>query len=575
MKISTKVLSIFILPLALIGGNLAQAADVPDEQFVVGNPPTNDRYTGINLADIDFAVSSLSSLEAMTGDGTTPEATMTSRTPCQKIGSAGCEANKYFQYNALLGYCDSSLTTDCVTKVFAKDENGKEIVGKFVESYPGTTEYTYPGDPSIGLPTGSSSFIVDFPELPHQGGTQYLVVVYLQGSRGFNESQFHIENFNSAIFAVSKIAGNYSMPRPEPQMRPDLKLRGRSISAGGFNRDQSISRRSACVKTAAVGCLVPWSMPLNATFGYSLKLHEKVKGWLHGRLYDAQADITSASDGDQLLTIQGKPSLIPGIYAWFKKDDYPAPLKKYYGTQDIVSVNSNGLGWQSTDGKTNNGPDGLPYSILKEGFGYDENSFKEVLAWIDSVGDKATYARTAWSIRSMESQQYEQCMKGSDSLSGIVTTNSTMYIGNPPTFNRADQTLDYKVISPHFLPNGTEFKGSYDLVIKSDVARCIYGFSSAPISATISVISSDGTAQVATTLVREKDGWLSLSAKNFTFSSPTVKVSLTQASSQVSKPTTAAQPAAPKKTSIVCGKGSKIKMVTAVKPVCPSGWKKK
>jgi hypothetical protein len=130
-------------------------------------------------------------------------------------------------------------------------------------------------------------------------------------------------------------------------------------------------------------------------------------------------------------------------------------------------------------------------------------------------------------------------------------------------------------MSPHFLPNGNEFKGSYDLVIKSDVARCIYGFSSAPISATISVISSDGTAQVATTLVREKDGWLTLSAKNFTFSSPTVKVSLTQASSQASKPTPAATPASPKRISIVCGKGSKIKLVEGVKPVCPSGWKKK
>lgn len=565
MKSYKKVVAAVFSTIALLASGVAYGADIPDEQFVVGNPSTNDRYTGINLADIDFAVSSLSSLEAMTGDGTTPDATMTSRTPCQKVGDSGCESSKYFQYNALLGYCDSKLTTDCVKTVFAKDENGKEIQGKFVENYPGTTEYTYPGDSSIGLPAGASSFIVDFPELPHQGGTNYLVVVYLQGARSFNESKFHVDNFNSAIFAVSKIAGRFSMPKPEAQMRSDLKLRGRSISAGGFNMEQSLNRRSACVKTASEGCVIPWSLPLNATFGYSLKLHEKVKGWLHGRLSDAQATIKSDSSGDQLLTIQGKPSLIPGIYAWFKKSDYPTPLKNFYATQNETEVNAGGLGWQSSDGKTNNGPDGLPYSILKEGFGYDERSFKEVLAWIDSVGDKATYARTAWSIRSMESQQYEQCMKGSDSLSGIVTTNSTMYIGNPPTFNSSDQTLDYKVISPHFLPNGSEFKGSYDLVIKSDVARCIYGFSSAPISATISVISSDGTAQVATTLVREKDGWLTLSAKNFTFSSPTVKVSLTQA---------AAKPKA-KSSTITCVKGKTTRKVTGSKPVCPAGFKKK
>jgi hypothetical protein len=565
MKLQSKLVTAVVLPLAIIGSGLAQANTLPDEQFVVGNPPTNERYTGINLADADFAVGSLSSLEAMTGNGTSPNATITSRTPCQKIGSAGCEADKYFQYNALLGFCDSTLTTDCVTKVFAKDQSGKEVVGKFVENYPGTTEYTYLGDSSIGLPTGASSFIVDFPDLAHQGGTQYLVVAYLQGSRSFNQTQFRIENFNSAIFAVSKVSGNFSIPKPEPKLRPDITLNGRSTSAGGFNQNQSVSRRSACIKTAPGGCLIAWTLPMDITFGYSLKLHEKIKGWLHGRLSDAQATITSASDGDQLLSIEGKPTLIPAVYAWFKKSDYPAPLGKFYSSQDAKLVNANGLGWPSNDGRTIDGPDGLPYSTLKEGFGYEEGSFKEVLAWIDSIGDKASYARSAWSIRSMESQQYEKCMKGSDTLSGIVTTNSTMYIGNPPTFNRADQTLDYKVVSPHYLPDGSEFKGSYDLAIKGDVARCIYGFSSAPISATISIISSDGTSQVATTLVREKGEWLFLSAKNFTFSSPTVKVKLKQASKK---------PLA-KTVTITCIKGKAIKKVTGSKPVCPAGYGKK
>ena len=103
-----------------------------------------------------------------------------------------------------------------------------------------------------------------------------------------------------------------------------------------------------------------------------------------------------------------------------------------------------------------------------------------------------------------------------------------MYIASPPTYNSVDQTLDYKVIAPHYLPDGKEFKGMYNLVIKSDVARCIYGFSAAPVKATISIVSSDGTAQVATTVVGERDGWLYLSANNFTFSSPIVKVKLSQ-----------------------------------------------
>ena len=568
MKISTKVLAIFVLPIALIGGNLAQAADTPDEQFKVSNPPTNDRYTGINLADIKFSPMSLSMLEAITADGTSGDSSILTKFQCQKIGDAGCEPEKYFQYNALLGLCDSELTTNCVSEVFATGPSGKKVVGKFVENFPGKTKYTYPGDASVGLPAGASSFIVDFPDFPHSGGTKYLVVVYLQGARGFRDSRFKIEDFNSAIFAVSKVSGSFNIPGPETNIRPDHKLQGRQ-SRGGDNR---------CAKATETECAIAWPLPLDVNFGYTLKMREKIKGWFHGRLYDAQADIAKASDGDQLLTVQGKPSIVPGIAAWFKKDAYPAPLQKFYATQNRVQVDTNGGGWPSSDGKMSDGPDGLPYSIIKERFGFDDGGFREVSAWIDAVGDKATYAPTVWSARSIESQQYESCMKGADSLSGIVTTNSTMYIGNPPTFNRADQTLDYKVMSPHFLPNGEVFKGSYDLVIKSDVARCIYGFSNAPISATISVISSDGTAQVATTLVRERDGWLTLSAKNFTFSSPTVKVSLTQEGAQKTsvetKQTPVAKSAAPKKTSIVCSKGGKIKMVTGVKPKCPSGWKK-
>jgi hypothetical protein len=154
-----------------------------------------------------------------------------------------------------------------------------------------------------------------------------------------------------------------------------------------------------------------------------------------------------------------------------------------------------------------------------------------------------------------------------------------MYIGNPPTFNQADQTLDYKVMAPHYLPDGTEFKGSYDLLIKSDVARCIYGFSNAPISASVSIISSDGTAQVATTVVGERNGWLTLAAKGFTFSAPTLRVKLSQKADPAPvkadpAPVAAPKPAA-KKSTISCVKGKTVKKVTAVKPTCPTGYKKR
>lgn len=566
MRILKKAVIALVLPIALLGGSISFAADVPGEQFVIGNPPTNDRYTGINLSDDQFSRNTFSSLEAFTADGTSENSRMLTRTTCKKLGATGCESEKYFQYNAQLGMCSGTVTSDCVTKVFARDASGKETIGTYVEDFPGPGEFSYEGNPSLNLPTGTSTFIVDFPEIPHAGGTQYLVVVWLQGARGFNESKFHIENFNSGIFAVSKKEGRYSITKPETIVRPDFTVRGRSYSQGGFNEDQSSSRRASCAQTSKTICLLPWTLLADVSFGYTLKLHEGIAGWLHGRIADAQADISSASDGDQLLTIQGKPTVVPGIYAWFPKDNYPAPLKKYYAGVDKNNENASGLGWGSLDGKINNGPDGLPYSIMKENFGYDEGGFKEVLAWIASLSDKATYAQTVWTVHSMQSGQFANCVKGNKSLSGIVTTNSTMYIGNPPTFDQESQSLDYKVVSPHYLPSGEEFKGSYDLVIKSDVARCIYGFSSAPVSAKISILSADGTTQVATTTFNERNGWMYLVARGFTFSSPTVRVKLMQEE---------VKPAAVVKSTITCVKGKSTKKVSAVKPACPSGWKKK
>lgn len=114
----------------------------------------------------------------------------------------------------------------------------------------------------------------------------------------------------------------------------------------------------------------------------------------------------------------------------------------------------------------------------------------------------------------------------------------------------------------HYLPDGkTPAEGTYDLVMRSDIARCLYGFSSAPIGAAISVVGEGGETRTAVTTVKEESGWLKLAAYGFTFSSPTISVKIIQA--------------AAKKTTITCAKGKLIKKVTGTSPKCPAGYKKK
>jgi hypothetical protein len=210
-----------------------------------------------------------------------------------------------------------------------------------------------------------------------------------------------------------------------------------------------------------------------------------------------------------------------------------------------------------------------------------QNTFNEYALWNEYIKDKANASPGFWTARSLDAEANSaQCFRDSSKFIGVVTTNAMMYSGGPPAFNKDQGTLEYKVGSPHLTSKGEVFKGSYDLQISSEVARCLYNFTSAPIQANISIINETGENSVVTTVVSEKDGWLRLAAYGFTFSNPTVKVKLTQdvaapkpATSAI--PTPIAAPIADKKTSITCVKGKTTKKVTAVNPKCPTGYKKR
>jgi hypothetical protein len=204
-------------------------------------------------------------------------------------------------------------------------------------------------------------------------------------------------------------------------------------------------------------------------------------------------------------------------------------------------------------------------------------SIAELKAWIPVVNDKASANINTWSIRTLsklEMNGADKCFDKSNQINGVLMTNSTTYSAGPPTFKSG--TLTYQVAAPHFMSDGSVMRGQYNLVIRSEVARCIYGFSSAPVKAEVSVVNSNGEAQIATVIVGEKDGWLYLKANNFEFSAPIIKVKLSQKAGPMAKrtPSASSKPVV-KAVTITCIKGEISKKVTAVKPKCPTGYEKK
>lgn len=197
---------------------------------------------------------------------------------------------------------------------------------------------------------------------------------------------------------------------------------------------------------------------------------------------------------------------------------------------------------------------------------------KDLKAWLPFVKDTANATPTYWIVRTVaggDDSNPKGCFAKGD-INGVVTTNATAYTSGAPTFDLGNQSLNYQVSSPHFDANGKVNIGNYNLQINSKVARCLYGFTSAPISATVSIISENGENQVATTTLKEPNGWIYLTAGGFSYSSPTLKVKFTQTAAQV-----APVKVSPKKSTITCVKKGLIKKVSAINPQCPAGYKKK
>jgi hypothetical protein len=139
-------------------------------------------------------------------------------------------------------------------------------------------------------------------------------------------------------------------------------------------------------------------------------------------------------------------------------------------------------------------------------------------------------------------------------------------------FDRESQQIIVKVGNAHFDEFGNEVQGWMELKVKGTRARDWWGINPAIAAgyAKVQITYQDGSSKVATVTSQydAKNDWINLRAYGFTYSTPQLAISFKQ-------PEQAPKVVAPKKTTITCVKGKTTKKVTAVKPKCPSGYKKK
>ena len=379
---------------------------------------------------------------------------------------------------------------------------------------------TLPPEPKYGYPGGSSPSLFEAANAPSAGGlTSYSARVSINLNYVKSTGKFEFQSLRAAV-------------------QPYRYLTDSAISGTNGND----TRGHVCVFVEKSGCGVPQDWVAGTKARLVFRAPTSIAGWFKGRLQSPNISITRISDQVNEISVEAQPVTVP-----------QRSLKKNFA--DLSSVDKNGSNW--------GGPNGVYFGANS----WDNDIANFIERYRGPLNDTATGNTSFWNLSSMDGGSGSPCLQDSTRVLGIVTTNAMGYDGSSPAFS--DGFLNYHVSGLHFAPDGkTANEGTYDLVMRSDTARCLYGFTKAPISATVSVVSASGESKTAVTTVNETaDGWLKLSAYGFTFSNPVVKVNITQKA--------AAGAAAGAKRTITCVKGKLTKKVSGTAPKCPAGYKKK
>lgn len=477
--------------------------------------------------------------------------------PCLDATQIGAIAN--------LAPCLSTSQLSCIAGMWALDPSGKRIEGEFIKNAGADPRYKIDEIAAIDYPrTDGMGSIWRIPGVLNSAGLDtYFAGAQITGwgnkaagASGLT-ARFGYGNLVAGIMPTQEVVANL-----EVRTAVDAAINpGGAFGVGGTDQ---LPNGDYCAATEKGICHATRQFPEGFKFGLTLRLTEKQGGWFHGRLYLPSITMSDWKGGQE-ISIEAEPVKVPSLEFSVPNAEIP---------QAIRNLVFNGQEWGMTG-------DGKGRTLLDEYLG-GQRAMDLVSGFAPAYKDKATKTNSFWSFRTLlndgNSNNVGKCSANSSLLSGLVTTNALTYSAGPPVFDKETSSLNYKVASPHYEADGTTVAlGSYDLSLRSDVARCIYGFSNAPIKAEISITSQDGEKKVATTIISERKGWLYLSAKGFTFSSPVINVKLSQEAPIVVTPTptpTATTSASNSVKTIKCMKGKSTKRVTAVKPTCPKGFKK-
>ena len=505
------------LAIVLVGSGVApsSAQDAYNPDIAPSPDGTATFQVGEEGASIHF-----STLTAGNADGS-------AQTICDSVNDPRCSSSKVDQItaNAVLKVCSSSSDMNCVVGLEMAGEDGIFQSASFVRNINGMK---FAANESRGFTGATTPSLWSLPTVPSASGTtDYAVIVRMETGMDWREGRFKPFGLVASVRPYRAQTGNYESPY---QHMTDKNHRGeRGIGLGGHGYE--------CAWSEAGTCGVLQDFAPNTRVKLTIRISDDIGGWFKGRIKNPLISVTQPASGVNQITVEAAPAEVPRMLYQTSLDKLTTNERKFGMDNGMAGGWENGF---------------ISWAMASKPSTFE---YLNYLRW--KVMDKTTGINTVWNFSSSGQHQGNSCLSDTSQVLGIVTTNAMAYDGGVPKFSNG--FLSYQVAGLHFKPDGvTKIQGSYDLVMRSEVARCLYGFSRAPLSATISVVG-DGDKTIATTVVSEKNGWLKLAAYGFTFSKKTIRAKITKA-----KPTSI--------TCVATADPAKSKKVRAVNPKCPKGF---
>lgn len=481
---------------------------------------------------------------------------------CSSLEDPICSP-KNGKFNALradsvIGNCAKNVDSACVESLSFTLPDKSVVSAKPVLEIPAGTK-TFPGkfkSSGEGFPPGLSSWIweANIPGAPSNKflarGTVTTYAKNVSGNFEFQKPTFHFE-----LVPVTWETAPVVAPRLENfkyKNSQDPVVRQVSIQPSCLAHDTNICYHRA-------------KFPTGARATVTLKLPNRLTGWLNGRLVKPNVTTEKIDSIYDRVRVEAAPSenIIAGGWVEWKK----IPEALFFN--DDGTPNTMGVG--RLDGAA-----GM--------YSGSVGAIEEYLDWQKYLGESALLKEEGWTISSTTVESGGQC-GAQAGLQGVVASNASAYSPGAPAFNKETQTLDYKVAAPHFAPDGkTENIGTYGLSMRADLVQCLYGVTEVPSRVEVTITNAtNGESKGSTVELFRNGNWVYLSAEGFTYSSPTLKVKLVQekkveAAAPATNATQSNAAAAPKvaiKKSISCVKGKIIRKITGTNPKCPTGFKKK